>query len=280
MHARSLLLPAILALGAAPLTAQSRPADPLSGIWTGYIGRSEASPSSATFELKLAPDGSVTGRVTGSEITPGEIKAGSFDRATGVLTFTVVIQAASGDAGGSVKGEGRLVGDSLAGKLLLDGETGVFKLTRGAAGSAPSASAGKTVPPPSDARPALRRSFVEVSGWIARAVELVPADKFSYRPAPTVRSLGQLVGHMVDGANYYCGRAAGKSVEWSDATEKGVSAKAALIPALKQAFGACTSAYETGGQVAPLVENVGHSSLHYGNLVTYLRMLGLTPPSS
>ena len=30
----------------------------------------------------------------------------------------------------------------------------------------------------------------------------------------------------------------------------------------------------------PRVENIGHSSLHYGNLITYLRMMGLVPPSS
>jgi uncharacterized damage-inducible protein DinB len=29
-----------------------------------------------------------------------------------------------------------------------------------------------------------------------------------------------------------------------------------------------------------LVANHGHASLHYGNMVTYLRMLGITPPSS
>jgi hypothetical protein len=30
----------------------------------------------------------------------------------------------------------------------------------------------------------------------------------------------------------------------------------------------------------PLMQNIGHANLHYGNLVTYLRMMGLTPPSS
>jgi uncharacterized damage-inducible protein DinB len=30
----------------------------------------------------------------------------------------------------------------------------------------------------------------------------------------------------------------------------------------------------------PLLQNISHSSLHYGNMITYLRMMGLTPPSS
>ena len=30
----------------------------------------------------------------------------------------------------------------------------------------------------------------------------------------------------------------------------------------------------------PLIQNLGHTNLHYGNLITYMRMLGLVPPSS
>lgn len=33
-------------------------------------------------------------------------------------------------------------------------------------------------------------------------------------------------------------------------------------------------------QIAPLIENIGHSNLHYGNAITYMRMMGLVPPSS
>ena len=29
-----------------------------------------------------------------------------------------------------------------------------------------------------------------------------------------------------------------------------------------------------------LVQNIGHNNEHYGNIVTYLRMKGLVPPSS
>jgi uncharacterized damage-inducible protein DinB len=39
------------------------------------------------------------------------------------------------------------------------------------------------------------------------------------------------------------------------------------------------SAHETG-QLAPLIANFGHVNLHYGNITTYMRMLGLVPPST
>ena len=132
----------------------------------------------------------------------------------------------------------------------------------------------------SDPVMALRRSFTEASSWAERAAEMVPAEKYDYRPVETVRTFGQLVGHLADSFNYYCAVAAGRTVEWSDAIEKGITDKAVLVERLKQAMATCTAPYTSGGNFRALVDNVGHTSLHYGNMVTYMRMMGLTPPSS
>ena len=73
----------------------------------------------------------------------------------------------------------------------------------------------------------------------------------------------------------------GTKVEWSEAVEKGTTDKATLLPKLKEAVGKCNAAYSSGnGQLRPLFTNVGHTSLHYGNIITYMRMMGLKPPSS
>lgn len=135
-------------------------------------------------------------------------------------------------------------------------------------------------PPADPGMEAARRGFVEVSGWVARAAELVPADKYAYRPAATVRTFGQLVAHVADAYQYYCARGAGRTVEWTDTIEKSALTKDAIVRRLTQARDACNPVYEGTGPVAPLMENVGHTSLHYGNMITYIRMLGLTPPSS
>ena len=131
-----------------------------------------------------------------------------------------------------------------------------------------------------ETKAALSKSFGEVSGWVSKAAEAVPADKYSYRPTQSVRTYGQLIAHIADAYNYYCARAAGRNVEWSDAIEKGKTDKATLAPKLRQALGTCTSAYAGSGQAGPLVDNVGHTNLHYGNIITYMRMLNLVPPSS
>jgi len=124
-----------------------------------------------------------------------------------------------------------------------------------------------------------KTGFAELSGWILKAAEIVPADKYSYKPAPTVRTFGELLGHIADGSNYFCGRAAGKKVQWSDANAQGNTEKATVVPKLKEALDACSAAHEAG-LLGPLIANYGHANLHYGNMATYMRMLGLVPPSS
>jgi hypothetical protein len=86
---------------------------------------------------------------------------------------------------------------------------------------------------------------------------------------------------VADAYNYFCARGAGRNVEWADPVEKGPQDKATLVQKLKEATTGCTAAYAgAGGQLQPLMANVGHTNLHYGNLVTYLRMMGMVPPSS
>jgi uncharacterized damage-inducible protein DinB len=136
---------------------------------------------------------------------------------------------------------------------------------------------------PKDPDPAavLKQGFGEVSGWLLKAAELVPPDKYSYRPTTTVRTYGEMLGHVADGYNYFCGRASGRKVEWSDATAQGKTDKATIVAALKSATSACAAAHDgEGGRSPLLLQNFGHASLHYGNVVTYVRMLGLVPPSS
>ena len=127
----------------------------------------------------------------------------------------------------------------------------------------------------------VRNDFNEVNGWVTKAAEMVPADKYNYRPIDTVRTFGQLLAHVTDSYNYFCANAVGNKVQWSDAVANGATDKDTLLPKLKEAVGKCNAAYSSGnGQLRPLFVNVGHTNLHYGNLITYMRMLGLVPPSS
>ena len=132
---------------------------------------------------------------------------------------------------------------------------------------------------PNDPRAVLHGGLREVGTWVEKSAELVPADKYTYKPVATVRTFGQLVAHVADGMNWYCANASGKKTEWSDAIEKGPTDKATVTAALKKAHSACHAATNTG-VLKELMANIGHTNLHYGNISTYMRMMGLTPPSS
>lgn len=129
---------------------------------------------------------------------------------------------------------------------------------------------------------AVKHGFDEVAGWLVASAELVPADKYIYKPVNTVRSFGELMAHAADGMNWYCGSAkAAKDVAWSDAVEKGGATKVKVVAALKQSVQGCNAAHASAtARFDKLMANVAHSNLHYGNAITYLRMLGLKPPSS
>ena len=127
----------------------------------------------------------------------------------------------------------------------------------------------------------VKKGFIEVNDWVVKSAEMVPADKYNYKPTDGVRTFGQLIAHITDSYNYFCARGVGNKVEWSDPVEKGSTDKDTLVPKLKEAAGRCTAAYDAkNSQFGPLFGNVGHTSLHYGNIITYMRMMGLKPPSS
>jgi len=111
----------------------------------------------------------------------------------------------------------------------------------------------------------------------------------------TVRTFGELVGHVADGQYEFCGPVAGDNAK-SPEVEKNKTSKADLIAALKVAFAYCDKTYAamTDAQAADMVQffgnnsaklsilsfNNAHNMEHYGNMVTYLRIKGLVPPSS
>ena len=130
---------------------------------------------------------------------------------------------------------------------------------------------------------------------ILRSAEKMPEDKYAFKPVDTVRSYGQVLAHVADGQYEFCGGAAGKHDQ--KGFEQSAKTKADIIAALKTAFAYCDAIYSGmsdakalemmpafGGakitRLSMLDFNVAHTMEHYGNLVTYLRIEGLVPPSS
>jgi hypothetical protein len=272
MRLKALIVTAGVLVCAAAAIAQAPAApDPITGVWKGDIGLTDAQRTPVTFELKFDGATAVSGKVTGPG--PAEFKSGTFTPATGALVLRVEVQ--DGGATGLFLFDGIAVNGAAIGRVTGNNQQGTFKIAREGSVAATVPGAGRI-----DPAEALKAGFGELAGWIEKAAELVPADKYTYQPVKTVRTFGQLVAHIVDGQAYYCGRAAGKTVQWSDATANGKTDKATVVARLKESMASCSAVYASGSGIPMLIANVAHSSLHYGNIVTYMRMLGLTPPSS
>src|SRR5260370_809519 len=135
----------------------------------------------------------------------------------------------------------------------------------------------------------------QVMAWIERAAEKMPEEEYAFKPDPAVRSFGQILGHIADADYLFCSAALGEKSP-SPGIEKTKSTKAELTSALHDAFAYCNRAYDKltdadanetvkafGGErnkLGVLWFNASHNLEHYGNLVVYMRVKGIVPPSS
>ena len=140
-----------------------------------------------------------------------------------------------------------------------------------------------------------KRGYTRTTGILVRSAEKMPEENYSFKPADSVRSFGQIIGHLADAQYLFCSIASGqKNPELN--IEKTKTSKADLIAALKEGIAYCDKVYDAMtdaeatqtvkffGNDAPkyaiLTTNVGHNMEHYGNLVTYMRIKGIVPPTS
>ena len=142
---------------------------------------------------------------------------------------------------------------------------------------------------------ASRMLWQDVVNYIVQSAMDMPEDKYSYKPTPAVRSFGELIGHVAGAQDMFCAVALGEKPPAEDAVEKMATTKDALVQALKASIEHCRRAYAqsdadaTGmvdvfgqkqSRLFVLMVNATHDNEHYGNIVTYLRMNGMVPPSS
>lgn len=142
----------------------------------------------------------------------------------------------------------------------------------------------------------IRRDYRTVRDYFVRAAEKMPGDKYAFRPSPDVRTFAQQIAHVADDQYNLCAPAQGaeRNAAYRD-IESRLSTKAELVPALKDAFAYCDKVYDATTDAASLAPpnstmrptrfsylnwNLWHTWEHYGNIVVYLRMNGLVPPSS
>jgi uncharacterized damage-inducible protein DinB len=137
--------------------------------------------------------------------------------------------------------------------------------------------------------------YGQLGSILLRSAEKMPEENYSFKPTDAVRSYGQIIGHVADAQYALCSIALGEKSPGLK-IEQTKTSKSDLIAALKESFAYCGKAYDgmtdasatesvkLMGMDAPklgvLIVNSSHAVEHYGNLVTYMRLKNIVPPTS
>lgn len=155
------------------------------------------------------------------------------------------------------------------------------------------------VPQAQNANPmmdAVKAQWTPIRGWLLKTAAKVPDEVWGFKATPEVRTFGQIMGHVIDAQVLFCSTASGEKGPQLNA-EKAMTTKAQLSKALDESTAFCDKAiagmddkkglenikFFIGGsspRALILSFNTGHSYEHYGNLVTYMRLNKIVPPSS
>ena len=154
--------------------------------------------------------------------------------------------------------------------------------------------------PPETYASFLQAQYASIKRYIIASAEKMPAEHFSFKPVPEVMTYAGLLGHIIDVQYFFCSAVKGGVNPAAGKALDKLTDKATLVPAVKEAFTYCDDAFATltnentlemitvgtppnQRQVAranQLTMVVVHGNEHYGNLVTYMRIHGIVPPSS
>ncbi|WP_412070439.1 DinB family protein [Rubrivirga sp. IMCC43871] len=134
------------------------------------------------------------------------------------------------------------------------------------------------------------------AGNLMATAEQLDEAMYAYQPADSVRTAGQILAHVANAQYAFCAAAAGEESPNEANFEETLSAKADIVVALGTALAYCEGVYDAmtdaqGAEIqsffgtpmaasAILAFNSAHNYEHYGNLVTYMRINGMVPPSS
>ncbi len=134
------------------------------------------------------------------------------------------------------------------------------------------------------------------ANYVLQAAEMLDDDMYAFRATEDVRTTGQLLAHIVGAQYMFCSIAAGEENPSPVNYEAEATTKDDILAALRASLEYCGNVYdnltdEEGAEVrnlfgmpmaasAVLAFNSAHNFEHYGNIVTYMRLNDLVPPSS
>ena len=102
-----------------------------------------------------------------------------------------------------------------------------------------------------------KRVYGFQKGTLLRSAEKMPEENYSFKPVDTVRTYGQVVGHLAGAQYLFCSKVLDEEKPGAEVGGRPRPQKADLIAALKTAFAYCDKAYDamtdaSGGQIVKL----------------------------
>ena len=165
-----------------------------------------------------------------------------------------------------------------------------------ASAQAPAAQAAPAAPPAQPLSATLKGMWDGLKLNLVQSADKMPEADFAFQPTKEVMTYGQLLAHVANSSFSYCARGKGEDNPNKEDFQKTRTAKADITRALNDAVAYCDAVYggmtdaaamelvKSGQNLVPkarfLITNISHDNEHYGNLVTYMRIKGLVPPST
>ncbi len=164
--------------------------------------------------------------------------------------------------------------------------------------AAAQAPAPATPPPPIKLGPAadVQRSYNGLKANILKAADKMPAESYSFRPTPDIRTFARVVNHISEAQLRYCGTINGTASDALPKVPPETADKNAIVAALQASYAECDKAYAsltdenvlqmltlgtvTRTRIGFAWANVSHDNEQYATLALYMRLKGLMPPSS
>jgi len=138
-------------------------------------------------------------------------------------------------------------------------------------------------------------SYARVKGWILKSANEMPPEDYPFKPTPDIRTFARVVNHVTEAQARICGAINGSKPDAITVPPE-TADKATIVAALNASFAACDQAYAatTDANMTVVVDagffkrsrlgllwgNFAHDDEQYATLALYMRLKGLTPPSS
>ena len=138
-----------------------------------------------------------------------------------------------------------------------------------------------------------KQSYNQIKTNITKMAEGMPEENYSFKATPDVRTFGALIGHIADAQMGTCSAVNGEMKQLGASSK---TSKADLVAALKQSNDECDKAFAAmtdenavqmvktrrgeRSRLGTLMGIVVHDNEEYGYTAVYMRLKGITPPSS